>query len=376
MLTCGLIGLPACGKSTLFALLTGTPDSQALAASGEMRRVIKVPDPRVGALAALFGPKKVTYAQIEIIDIPGLVPGARSRAAYFLEAVRGSDALIFVLRGFRDGAAGHPNPISELGTLEAEIILADLAMVENRIERLERPARGEETSAHVNRKDRVTHAALGRVRDHLAGGLPYSDLTPTPAEAEALDNLLFLTAKPVVWVLNGAEGDLRSATGETNLSRAARRRGIPLVVMSAQVEKEIAQLPPGDAALFLADIGLEESGTSRLARAVYERLGLISFLTIGEDEVRAWTIRRGLGAREAAGKVHSDIERGFIRAEVIGFGDYAALAAVKGGPGGKRGSTNPGERLLAVAKEKALLRLEGKDYLVRDGDIIDFRFNV
>lgn len=394
MLSCGLIGLPGCGKTTLFTLLTGPSAGSAFAAT-QTRRVAKVPDERVDTLARHFAPKKTTYAQIEVTDVPGLVPGERSRTAHFLEAVRGSDALVYVLRD---------NPAAELATLEAELILADLAAVEGRIERLETGPDG-----HVSRKDAAVHATLVRVRDHLGEGKPFSDLSLGPAEAEALAHTAFLSSKPVVWVLNAGEDELpgsagraagagnadaacRSATGDA-LGEAARSRDVPLVAVSALVEKEIAELPPAEASAFLADLGLEEPGIARLARAVYEKLGLISFLTAGEDEVRAWTIKRGMSAKAAAGKIHSDIERGFIRAEVVAYGNYLKAAeAVGGGPGGngagggtagggaaaagRSGSSSLGERAMVTAKEKALMRLEGKDYVVQDGDIVNFRFNV
>jgi hypothetical protein len=375
LLTCGLIGLPASGKSTLFALLTGLAGRQASTGAGETRRVVRVPDPRVDALVSHFGPKKTTHAQIEIVDIPGLVPGEKGRTAHFLEAVRGSDALIYVLRGFDDGQTGHPGPISELGALEAELTLADLIMVENRIERLENPARKIDGPVHVSRKDTTVHATLCRLRDHLAEGLSFSDFVPRPEEAEVLANLASLSAKPAVWVLNLAEANLGDEAA-AGLSQAAGERGVPLVSVSARVEREIAELPPLDAAAFLTDLGLDESGLARLVRAVYSRLGLISFLTTGRDEVRAWTLRRGTAAKVAAGKIHSDIERGFIRVEVIGFTDYVTAVKAAAARPGQGGSANLGERAFVEAKEKALMRLEGKDYIVRDGDILDFRFNV
>ncbi len=358
LLTCGLVGLPGCGKTTLFTLLTG-PQASAAGRAGGARRIARVPDRRLDVLASHFVPKKVTPARIEVIDVPGLVPGERNRTAHFLEGVRGADALVFVLRD---------DPLAELSTLEAELILADLVAVEGRIERLESGPEG-----RVSRKDTGVHAVLTRVGDHLGEGKPYADFTPTPEEAEALAHTAFLSAKPAVWVLNVTEGagDPESAGCETRLEDLARERGVPLVVISARVEKEIAELPPEEAELFLTDLGLEEPGIARSARAVYERLGLVSFLTTGEDEVRAWTIRRGTAAREAAGKIHSDIERGFIRAEVVAFDDYVAAAAAA-----KPGRASLGDRAMVAAKEMAVLRLEGKDYVVKDGDIVNFRFNV
>lgn len=376
MLTCGLIGLPGCGKSTLFSLLAGPAVAGASPASGEARRVVQVPDARIDTLTRHFVPRKTVFAQFEVVDIPGLVPGERSRALHFLESVRGSDALVFVLRGFGES----PNPVSELSTLEAELVFADLATVENRADRLESPGRktgdADGGPVHVNRKDAPLHALLVRVRDHLAEGRPFRELDLKPPERAALGNMAFLTDRPAVWVLNVGEEDLRSVDEETGLAALARQRGVPLVTVSARAEREIAELAAEEATPFLADLGLEEAGTSRLARAVYERLGLISFFTVGDDEVRAWTIRRGTRAREAAGKIHSDIERGLIRAEVVAYEDYLAAAAGGTASGPRGGTSSIGERALVVAREKALVRLEGRDYEVKDGDIVTFRFNV
>ena len=370
MLSCGLIGLPGSGKTTLFTLLTGPAEGQT-SSSTQARRVARVPDPRVDTLAAHFAPKKVTYAQLEVTDIPGLVPGERSRTAHFLQAVRDSDALVFVLR---------ENPLSELATLEAELILADLAAVKGRIQRLEGGPQGR---GRTGRRDETVYAGLVSVRNHLNQGRPAGELEPTPAEAEALEPMGLLSAKPVVWVHNADEENLGAQTGPPPaLADAAHRRGVPLVVVSARLEKEIAELAPDEAAAFLADLGLKEPGIARLARAVYERLGLISFLTAGKDEVRAWTIRRGTTAKAAAGKIHSDIERGFIRAEVLSYPDYLIAAQAAFGPSETArgaatvGSAAVGERALVLAKEKGLVRLEGRDYVVQDGDIINFRFNV
>ncbi|RJQ04926.1 MAG: redox-regulated ATPase YchF [Bacillota bacterium] len=371
MLTCGLVGLPGSGKSTLFALLTGLHDVPPPGGSVEGRRVAVVPDRRLDLLAEHFRPKKTTHVQLEFVDIPGLMPGERSRTVHFLDAVRATDALVLVLRGFAHGPGGPggqgADPLVELDTLEAELILADLAMVETRIERS------------------GATAAVERVRDHLGEGRPFSDLALGPDERDALAHTSFLSAKPVVWVLNVAEGDLSPAppAGTTGpvagLKRAAQARGVPMVVVSAELEREIAGLGPDDAATFLADLGLGEPGTARLARAVYGSLGLISFFTTQGSEVRAWTVRRGTRVKEAAGKIHSDMERGFIRAEVISFDDYAAVAAglaETGRPDAGRGPSSPGNRILVAAREKALVRLEGRDYEVRDGDIVSIRFNV
>jgi len=381
LLTCGLIGLPGSGKTTLFALLAGPEGAPPPGRAGEARRVVTVPDPRLDTLGAHFIPREVIHARIEMVDIPGLVPGERSRAAHFLEGVRGSDALIFVLRGFDDtGGADRPDPAAELGTLETELIFADLAMVENRIAKLE-------GSKGLRKQDAPLHGVLCRVRDLLGEGTPLRSITLEEDDKEVLAHADFLSSKPIVWVLNVAEDELATAAGASGLDRAAGERGVPLVTISAQVEREIAELEREDARLFMEDLGLDEPGTARVARAVYERLGLISFFTVGDDEVRAWTISRGTRAREAAGKIHSDMERGFIRAEVVSFADYLKAAEAVPGPSGARAAapatgaggppgSAPGERILAAAREQGIMRLEGRDYEVADGDIITIRFNV
>lgn len=360
MLTCGLVGLPGSGKSTLFALLAGPGGAPPPGRAGVARRVVAVPDPRLDLLAADFAPRKPVHTQLEVLDVPGLVPGERARTLHFLEAVRGADALIFVLRGFASGPE-TANPAGELDTLEAELILTDLAVVERNIERLE----GRRTGS-VRRQDAPLHAVLCRVRDRLADGAPYREVALREEERALLAHFDFLSGKPAVWVLNVAEDQLETAAERSDLAALADRRGVPLVTVSAQVEKEIAELPEDDAALFMADLGLDEPGSARVIRAVHRRLGLISFFTVGDREVRAWTIRAGTRAREAAGKVHSDMERGFIRAEVLAFADYARVRTDAGG----------GDRAMAAARDKGLVRLEGADYRVEDGDIIHYRFNV
>jgi len=375
LLTCGLVGLPGSGKSTLLALLAGPGDPPRPGKAGETRRVVTVPDPRLDAIGRHFAPRKVVHARLEVIDIPGLVPGERGRTAHFLEGVRASDALVFVLRGFYPGGAGSPDPAGELATLESELIFADLAMVEGRIERLE-------AGKGPKREETALHRLLCRLRDILGEGTPMRSVSLDDEEPELLAHTQFLSSKPAVWVLNVAEGELAGAAAASGLAELARERGVPLVVISAKVEREITELGPEDARLFLEDLGFDEPGTARLARAVYERLGLISFFTIGKDEVRAWTIRRGTRAREAAGKVHSDMERGFIRAEVLSFADYGRAAGGVLGPEGEAdrgagpGVSSPGDRILVAARELGLMRLEGRDYEVADGDIITFRFNV
>lgn len=389
MLSCGLVGMPLAGKTTLFELLTtvqGAADSQAQAAGGKRRtetKLANVPDVRVAHLSFLFKPKKTTYAQIAFTDIPGLgaagagmggagagggkAGGAAPRKANpFLEGVREADALVFVLRAFNGG-----NPAEDLSELETELVISDLDLAERRLDKL--AARRNPTPEEAAAKAAVEAciAILGegtplyRARE-LPKGLPGEG---SPAEAR----IPFLTAKRVIWVVNLDEDGLsaRSYPGREDLQKAAAEQGIPFVELAAELERQIQALSEEEAEVFRQEYGITTSGLEQLARAAYVRLNQISFFTAGDDEVKAWTVRHGAGAREAAGKIHSDIERGFIRAEVVPYETFHQLAGtLPPAPG------NAGERVLIQAKERGLLRLEGKDYPVADGDIINFRFAV
>lgn len=359
MLKAALIGLPQVGKSTLFGLLTAVEARGGVTLRGE-RKVVAVPDERLEVLAEMFRPRRVTPAQLEVMDLPPLVRGSSEGEGLgnrFLVEAREADALVHVLRAFsREDVAhveGSLQPLRDLGIVEDELILADLEVVERRLERL----RGQRKRDAQAEKEA---GLLERCREALYRQVPVRALSLSEEESRLLRGFALLTAKPRVYVVNGDEGILRDEPypGKEELAARAAAEGTPLVAVSAQVEEEIAALAPEDRGAFLAELGVRESGLARLSRAAYEALGLISFLTAGEDEVRAWTVARGTRAREAAGKIHSDLERGFIRAEVVAYADLVAAGS------------------LARARERGLLRLEGKDYVVQDGDVITFRFHV
>ena len=355
----GIIGLPQVGKTTLFNLLT-----EGGAATGFGNRdkanigVANVSDPRIDYLAGIYSPKKVTYAQIEFIDIVGLEPGSNGKGTRdFLNAVQSVDALVQVVRAFRSDTVPHfrgeIDAMRDLDLLQAELLLTDLQLLETRIERL--------TSGRNKQKNgEADLALLEKCRTHLENEEPLVQVEFTDDELALLRQYTFYTAKPMLIAVNLDEEELTNGEydGQMELLGWAEDNGMPVVPICGKLEEEITGLPKDERLPFLADLGLPEPGIDRLARAAYRQLDLISYFTVGNDEVRAWTIRAGMKAREAAGKIHSDIARGFIRAEVISYEDFC-----------KSGN-------MARAKEKGLCRLEGKEYIVKDGDIISFRFNV
>jgi GTP-binding protein YchF len=320
--------------------------------------VVEVPDPRVERLAEMYRPRKVTRAAVQFVDGGAMAEG-RGFGAEFLQSARASDALVHVVRAFESEAVPREapvNPLRDLRALDAELILADLGLVETRLERLEKQARGKPKSAAGGMEPET----LQKIKGHLEAELPVASLELAPAEQEAVRHLEFLSAKPVVIVPNIGESDLGAARSPAlaELEEWAQRSGAPVVPIAGAVELEVAQLGPEEEAEFLQAMGVAESGRDRLIRTVYDLLGLVSFFTVGEDEVKAWTIRRGDNAVTAAGKIHSDLARGFIRAEVI---PCAALEQA-GDP--------------RTAREQGLFRLEPKPYVVRDGDILNIRFSV
>jgi len=359
MMKTAIIGLATSGKSTLFSLLTGV-SAGAPAGRPEARMgIAKVPDPRVDTLARIYNPKKKTYATVEYVDVPGVKKG-EGAALVDLPALRGVDALLHVVRAFESDAAPHPDgsvdPLRDAQMLELELILADLGAVERRLEKLEANLK------KVNKAEDAQEKQLFlRMKQHLEAERPLRALELGGEDRRRLRNYAFLSEKPVLIVANLGEADVKGAVGvleRSGLRAFAARPGFALCPVSAPIEAEMAQLPPEDARSFREDLGLEEPGLDRVIRTSYALLGLVSFLTAGEDECRAWTIRAGTRAQVAAGTIHSDIERGFIRAEVVAFDDLVAAGS------------------LAACRDKGTLRLEGKDYEVRDGDVINFRFNV
>jgi ribosome-binding ATPase len=354
----GLIGLPKSGKTSLFNLLTGASvaTSSFGTARGEMHQgIARVPDERVDRLSALFKPKKTTYASFEVVDLAGIAKGEREG----LEAkeFRNADALLHVVRAFPDAAGAAPSPRSDIADLETELILADLEVIERRLPRLEASLRKKRTDA-----DAREQAILLKVKPSLEGETPIRALDLTDEEARALRGFTFLSQKPILHCLNLAEKDIDRAGNLIEgfaLADVAKRRETRIGWVSAVIEADVGQLAGDEQAAFLADLGLTEPAIKRVLRDCYALLGLIAFFTVGEDEVRAWSIPRSTRAQDAAGAVHSDIARGFIRAEVVGYDELVAAA----------GS-------MATVRERGQFRLEGKEYVVRDGEICHFRFNV
>ena len=359
MLRAGLIGFPSSGKTALFQLLTSA--REAPRSSGKQDAnvgVSRVPDPRLDRLTALFNPRKHVPATVEFADVAG-VGGARTGAAALLDvaAFRNADALLHVVRMFRDPSVPHPSgsvdPARDVRTMEDELILADLGVVERRLERLERDLKKGQ-SAELKKEQEI----LLRCRTALEDGKPLRAMELAGDDAKRLRGFQFLSAKPLLLVLNLDEADLPQAERAVSLAgledfmSGAATLAVPIC---AKIELEIAQLDAADAQAFIADLGLKESGLDRVIRASYDLLGYISFFTVGEDENRAWSIPRNTPAQLAAGEIHSDIQRGFIRAEVV---RYEHLLA---------------RQTLAACREHGELRLEGKEYVVQDGDVINFR---
>jgi hypothetical protein len=361
MLRAGLIGFPSSGKTALFQLLTSAREAPRPQGRQEANvGVSRVPDERLDKLTALFNPKKHVPATVEFADMGGgASSGGKGSTAALLDvaAFRNADALLHVVRMFRDPsvphAAGSIDPKRDVRTMEDELILADLGVVERRLERLERDLK-KGGGADLKNEQEI----LQRCREALEHGKPLRDLDLPAEDMRRLRGFQFLSAKPLLIVLNLDEADLPHADRAVELAgipefvKGAHTRAVPIC---ARIELEIAQLDPADAAAFMADLGLRESGLDRVIRASYDLLGYISFFTVGEDENRAWSIPRGTNAQNAAGEIHTDIQRGFIRAEVCRYEDLL-----------KRGS-------IAGCRDNAELRLEGKEYIVSDGDVINFR---
>jgi hypothetical protein len=354
----GLVGLPKSGKTTLFNLLTGASVATARYDTGRAELhtgVARVPDPRVDRLSALFRPKKTTYATFDVVDLAGIEKG--ERGALEAKEFRNADALLHVVRAFDDDARGAADPRRDVVDLELELVLADLEVVDRRLERLEASIRKQRKEAEVRE-----HALLGRLKTALEAETPLRAVDLTPDEARLVRGFTFLSQKPILHLVNVDETAI--AEGE----RAAERHGLAELAGrphtrvgwgSAVIEAELARLEGEAQQAFLADLGLAEPAINRVLRECFALLGLISFFTVGEDEVRAWAIPAGTRAQDAAGAVHSDIARGFIRAEVNGYDELVAA-------GGS----------FAELRSRGQLRLEGKDYVVRDGEICHFRFNV
>lgn len=362
----GIVGLPNVGKSTLFNSLTKAGAESAnypFCTIDPNVGVVTVPDERIRLLGELYHTKKVTPAVIEFVDIAGLVKGASKGEGLgnqFLANIREVDAIVHVVRCFEDSNIVHVdgsiNPLRDIETINLELIFSDIEILERRIAKVSRGAK--------NDKAQAKELALAeRIKAHLEDGkLAKSFVTDDEEEIAWRNGYNLLTDKPVIFAANVAEDDLAGDGADNEGVKAVREyaesEGFEVFVICAQIEQEIAELDEDEKAMFLEDLGLKESGLDKLIAASYRLLGLISFLTAGEDECRAWTIRVGTKAPQAAGKIHTDFERGFIRAEVVNCKDLL-----------ENGS-------LAAARDKGLVGLEGKDYVVKDGDVILFRFNV
>jgi len=358
----GLLGFPKVGKTTLLNILTGAHIAVDKYASGKSQPnvgVARVPEPRLDRLAEMFHPKKTTYAQIDFLDIQGLQKG-EAKDALDLKEMRNVDAIAHVVRAFRDPEIAHSEgtiqPKRDLETMETELILADLDVAQRRLERLELNIK-----KMKNKDDEAELPIMKRCLEALEKEIPIREVDLQDDEIRKIRGFAFLTAKPLLIIVNLDEADVRTIptfVADLGLERHAGRRQMALCAISAKVEEEIAALEPADARAFLEDLGLREPAKDRLIRAAFGLLGLIQFFTAGEDECRSWPIRIGTRAPRAAGAIHSDIERGFIRAEVVTYDDLIAAGS------------------LAAARERARLRAEGKEYVVKDGDVINFRFNV
>ncbi len=354
-----LFGFPMTGKSTLFRLLTGA-ELLAHATRGEARiAVCKVPDPRLDRLVEMYGPRRRTPATVEYLDLAGMEKGQAAKVLP-LDQLRTADALVHVVRAFRDEAIPHSegpiDPASDATTMETEFILADHTVAERRKEKLELLVRKTNDDG-----DKRELELIRKVVASLEQEIPLRNLEFDDAERLCLRGFTFLSLKPLLLAVNADEEDaarLKGGAEAFGLATFAERPNVEVVALSAKIEAEIAELTPEDARAFMAELGIEQPALERIIRASYHLLGSMSFFTVGDDECRAWTIGRGTPARTAAGTIHSDIERGFIRAELVAYDDLIEAGN------------------WSNCRDRGTLRLEGKEYVMQDGDVVNFRFNV
>ena len=362
----GIVGLPNVGKSTLFNAITNAGAQSAnypFCTIEPNVGMVAVPDSRLDALAKLYDPDKFTPAVIEFVDIAGLVRGASKGEGLgnkFLSHIREVDAVVHVVRCFEDGEIVHVDgeigPRRDIETIGLELIFSDIDIVDRKIDRSLKAAKGGDKALAAQAD------TLRRLKAHLEEGKPARSFDCDEEERAALDDMPLLSAKPVVYAANLSEADFTSGIKSNKfykeVEEIAASEHAEVLPICAKIEEEITDMPPEDKLLFLEEMGLHESGLDRLIKKSYDLLGLISYLTAGKQEVRAWTITKGTKAPQAAGKIHSDFEKGFIRAEIVSFDELMACGS------------------MAAAKEKGLVRSEGKDYVMQDGDVVLFRFNV